>query len=167
MQKNIFIQKKMPWKHKFVLLGLMVLVSLLMVYAFDDQVQIIKGILFSWVLIIASYHDLETRIIPNHIHVLILLIGLFDVSIFDALIGLILVPMPFFIFACMKEGSFGGGDIKLIGACAFLLGLQSAFVGIVTSLIIAISFNILGREKYFAFVPYISVGMILAMIIGK
>jgi len=128
--------------------------------------SLLKPAMFGGVLILASYLDVITRIIPDWVHLVIMGIGLIDISLLDSVLGLILLPLPFFIMAYKSEGSIGGGDIKLIGACGFMLGLNSAYLGVLISLILVIIHQgiIKGKVKdsSFAFVPYISMGMLIA-----
>ena len=126
--------------------------------------MIVKNILFILVLLYASYYDRKHRIIPDKVHVFILLLGLIHVSLVDALIGLIVVPLPVLIIAITK-GGIGGGDIKLIGACSFFLGVVDGLYGTVLGILIAVlihGFMLLIKKKKinetFAFAPYLSLG---------
>lgn len=128
---------------------------------------IIKNLLFVLVLIYASYCDIKTRIIPDKVHVMILLLGLIQVNWFDSILGLLLVPLPFLVVALLKEGSMGGGDIKLVGACSFFLGFSNGLVGSCVGLAFGIFLNVLYfcyvRLDYtgkFALVPYLGIGYV-------
>lgn len=125
----------------------------------------VKGCLFAMLLIVASYIDIKTRTIPDWIHVLIMLVALIDIDWVDSLIGFALVPLPFFIMACVKEGSIGGGDVKLVGACGFYFGFIDGIQGITLSLIIVITTMIfyitkdtLNKLDGFPFAPYLTIG---------
>ncbi|MBN4051071.1 prepilin peptidase [bacterium AH-315-G05] len=133
--------------------------------AFDSLSLIIKGSLFATILTIAGYIDIKTKTIPDYIHVLIILVGLININLVQSLIGLVIVPLPFFIMACIKENSIGGGDIKLMGACGFFLGVTGGIVGSVVGLVVAIIINVLycriKRKKEdtgFALAPYLGAG---------
>jgi leader peptidase (prepilin peptidase)/N-methyltransferase len=130
-------------------------------------VLIIKNILFVAVLIYASYCDIKTRIIPDKVHVMIILLGLIQVSWLDSILGILLVPLPFLVVALLKDGSMGGGDIKLVGACSFFLGFSNGLLGSSVGL----AFGILANMLYFWYmkldytgkvplVPYIGAGFI-------
>lgn len=128
---------------------------------------IIKGCLFTGLLIIAGYVDIKTRTIPDWIHVLIILIGLIKINPLESLVGLIIVPLPFFIMACVKENSIGGGDVKLVGACGFFLGVRGGIAGSIIGLIIAVAvegvYYVIKKKDQsmgFALVPYLSMGCI-------
>lgn len=129
------------------------------------SVLIIKNLLFVLVLIYANYCDIKTWIIPDKVHVMILLLGLIQVNWFDSILGLLLVPLPFLVVALLKEGSMGGGDIKLVGACSFFLGFSNGLVGSCVGLAFGIFLNVLYswyvRLDYtgkFALVPYLGIG---------
>lgn len=129
---------------------------------------VIKNVLFVVVLIYASYCDIKTRIIPDKVHVMILLLGLIQVKWLDSILGMLLVPLPFLVVALLKEGSMGGGDIKLVGACFFFLGFSDGLFGSSVGL----TFGILVNVLYFwymkldytgkvALVPYLVMGYVL------
>ncbi|SKC77708.1 prepilin peptidase [Maledivibacter halophilus] len=105
--------------------------------------MMIKNILFIVVLIYASYCDIKTRIIPDKVHVMIILLGLIQVNIVTSILGLLLVPLPFLVVALIKNGTLGGGDIKLVGACSFYLGLSGGLLGSSLGLAFAILVNVL------------------------
>lgn len=159
------------WKCKL----LICLVSLVMlIVAFDDPLMIVKGFLFAVVLIIAGCIDIKTKTIPDYIHVLIISTGLIKIELLQSILGLIIVPLPFFIMACLKENSIGGGDIKLVGACGFFLGVTGGLVGSVIGLMIAVVVNGLyyaiknkNKKIGFALAPYLGIGCIFAYIIEQ
>jgi leader peptidase (prepilin peptidase)/N-methyltransferase len=132
---------------------------------------VIKNVLFVVVLIYASYSDIKTRIIPDKVHMMILLLGLIQVSWLDSILGMLLVPLPFLAVALLKVGSMGGGDIKLVGACSFFLGFSNGLVGSSVGL----AFGILVNVLYFwyikldytgkvALVPYLGIGYVICYI---
>lgn len=153
------------WKCK-LLMGLASLISLVsLVIAFDDLLMIIKGFLFAEILIVASYIDIKTRTVPDWIHVLIMLVGLIKMDIVQSILGFFIVPLPFFIMACLKENSIGGGDIKLMAACGFFLGVKGGVIGSIIGLLMAVVVNgvyyeIKNKDKKisFALAPYLGVG---------
>jgi leader peptidase (prepilin peptidase)/N-methyltransferase len=138
------------------------------------DLMIIKGYLFALILIVAGYIDIKTKTIPDYIHVLIIIVGLINIDLVESLIGLIIVPLPFFIMAWLKENSIGGGDIKLVGACGFFLGVTGGLVASVIGLMMAVVVNgvyyvIKNKDKTigFALAPYIGLGCMCAYIVRK
>ncbi|MDF1616171.1 prepilin peptidase [Petrocella sp. FN5] len=129
---------------------------------------------FIMLLTYASMIDLRTRTIPDHIPMLIILIGLIDMEPVSAVLGLILVPLPYFIMALLKENSIGGGDIKLMGACGFYLGLQVGYVasvlGLMLALIIHFAYSVIGNKKVTKNIPlgpHLGAGCIIAYFVIK
>lgn len=133
---------------------------------------IIKGFLFAGILMAAGYIDIKTKTIPDWIHVLIIFVGLIEINLMESMIGLTIVPLPFFIIACLKENSIGGGDIKLMAACSFFLGVKGGVAGSIIGLAIAVAVNgvyyvIKKKDKNigFALAPYIALGCIFSYIL--
>ena len=126
---------------------------------------LIKNILFVGVLVYASYCDIKTRIIPDRVHVMIILLGLIHMDLMSCILGLVLVPLPFLVVALIKNGAIGGGDIKLVVACSFYLGLSGGLLGSCLGLAFAIFVNVLyfrykglDYNGKFALVPYLGIG---------
>lgn len=138
---------------------------------------IASAVLFSCLLITASLWDIRKRIIPDSLCVLIALTGLLTFTP-GKLLGLLLA-LPLFIAALMKEGGMGGGDIKLTAASGFVLGLPTASVGLILGMMAALLFYLplhfipkLKKSKGQAvhqtalpLVPFLTIGFIAAQII--
>lgn len=91
------------WRYK-VIMALISLTSLsLLIVFFDNHYRIIKGYLFAVILIVAGYIDIRTKTIPDYIHVLIIIVGLINIDLMESILGLIIVPLPLFIMACIRE----------------------------------------------------------------
>jgi leader peptidase (prepilin peptidase)/N-methyltransferase len=135
---------------------------------------LIKNILFVVVIVYASYCDIKTRIIPDRVHVMIILLGLIHIDLAPSILGLLLMPLLFLVVAFMKDEAIGGGDIKLVGACSFYLGLSGGILGSSVGLAFAIFVNMLyfrytgldynGRV---ALVPYLGIGYVLVCIMKR
>jgi len=98
----------------------------------------LKFSVFALILVIAGYIDVKTRTIPDSIHVLIVVVALIRLDWMNSMLGLLFVPLPYFIMALLKENSIGGGDIKLMGACGFYLGVRAGYAGSIMGLFIAV-----------------------------
>lgn len=134
-----------------------------------QYIHIVQLVSFIMLLTYAAMIDLKTRTIPDHIPVLIILIGLIDIEPISAVLGLMLVPLPYFIMALLKENSIGGGDIKLMGACGFYLGLQVGYVasilGLLFAIIIHLAYSVIGSKKMtksIPLAPYLGAGCLIA-----
>ena len=105
--------------------------------------SILQGVLFSSLLLVASYTDIKRREIPDTVCVLLVLTGFLKFS-FQNLLG-IFIALPFLIAAMLKEKSIGGGDIKLIAAVGLVLGFWKGIYGLIIGLILLILFYIMFR----------------------
>ena len=103
---------------------------------------IIKGILFALLLIAAAIYDLRKREIPDAIPFLIVSIGFISINILEALVGLFMTGIPYLLAAILIKKdigfSMGGGDIKLMGACGFVLGAPLGTLQSIISLLLAL-----------------------------
>lgn len=132
------------------------------------KIFILKGILYALVLAYASFCDIKTKTIPDKVHILIIIVALINLNILNSIIGLLLVPIPFFTTALIKGGGIGGGDVKFMGANGFFLGVKGGLVGSFLGLIIAITvikiyYKIKKKDNNISFplAPYLSVGCFL------
>ena len=92
----------------------------------------IQAALFITLLAIASVTDVNERVISNNMCALIALTGLIGFSPVK-LFG-ILAALPLFIAAVCKEGSIGGGDIKMAAASGVVLGFGGGIAGLTIGL---------------------------------
>jgi len=102
--------------------------------------SILQGLLFSSLLLAASYTDIKRREIPDTVCVLLVLTGFPKFSCLN-LLG-IFVALPFLIAAMLKEKSIGGGDIKLTATVGFVLGFWKGIYGLIIGLSTLILFYI-------------------------
>lgn len=136
-------------------------------------VLLFKGVLFASLLIIASIHDIRTRLIPNWVPLALIGSGLLQLQFVPALIGFIATGLPFFLAAVITGGKIGGGDIKLMAACGFVLGpmgglLQSVF-GLTFVLLFAIGIAFrngfqTAKQTALPLVPFLAAGGLLSFI---
>ena len=105
--------------------------------------SILQGVLFSFLLLAASYTDIKKREIPDMVCVLLALTGFLQFN-YPNLLG-IFVALPFLIAAMFKEKSIGGGDIKLTAAVVFVLGFWKGIYGLIIGLTLLILFYIMLR----------------------
>lgn len=130
---------------------------------------LLQGAAFFLALLGASICDLRQREIPPVFPMIIAIAGLINFS--PASLWGIALCLPFLIAAWRNERSMGGGDIKLVTACGFLLGLPAGTLG----LIIGLTVQLLeyGAARLFHFrhdravplAPCLSIGYFAAYII--
>lgn len=119
--------------------------------------------------------DMQTMTIPNILILFFLAPAILEVcrtgstGIWDRAIGFFVISVPLLILTLIIPGCFGGGDIKLVAVCGFILGYQAmlfaAFLSIVSCGIVSVI--LLAKKKikksdHIAFGPYLSCGILLA-----
>lgn len=138
----------------------------------DDISLILKCFFYALILIYASYRDIKEKIIPDKVHLIIMIVSLIKINLMESALGFIIVPLPFFITALLKGDGIGGGDVKLMASSGFLLGLKGGFIGSIIGLTIAIAVNsiyykIKRRDGKLSFplAPYLSIGCFTALLL--
>lgn len=138
----------------------------------DDMYLIVKGFFYVLILIYGSYRDIKEKIIPDKVHLIIMIVSLIKINLMDSALGFIIVPLPFFITALLKGDGIGGGDVKLMASSGFLLGLKGGFIASIIGLTVAITINFIyykvkNKDKNISFplAPYLSVGCCLSFLI--
>lgn len=124
--------------------------------------------------------DFDTMTIPNGLIIaLIVPVGIFtvlhpEVSITSRLIGFFVISLPMYLLTIIIPDCFGGGDIKLIAVCGFLLGWKLTLLAFFISVLIgggyAIYLLISKKSKtgaHIAFGPYLCVGIMVSLLYGN
>jgi leader peptidase (prepilin peptidase)/N-methyltransferase len=137
-----------------------------------DQMLMLKSAFFILILLHGAIIDVKTKTIPDYIPLTIIISGFIGIELSSSLLGLILVPLPYFIMAIIKENSMGGGDIKLMGACGFYLGLSAGTLGSIIGLFLAViihsSYTTITKknmDKSIPLAPYLGTGCLIAHMI--
>jgi Type II secretory pathway, prepilin signal peptidase PulO and related peptidases len=128
-------------------------------------------------LLVLSMIDLRTHTIPFGINLFIFFLGvirlLLDYQHFSVyLIGFFAVSgFLYLIYLVTRGKGMGGGDIKLMAAVGLLLGwkliMLAFFLGcILASIIHPIRMKVKKQGKVLAFGPYLSAGIIIAVLYG-
>lgn len=141
------------------------------------------GIIFS-LLVVISVIDLYHQIIPDSLNISILIVAIvynilnytlygINPNIFDHALGLIMSGGLFLIIAIISKGNMGGGDIKLIGALGFILGVKKSLLNIFLSFlfgavisIFLLLFKIKTRKDAIPFGPFICLAFIVTILWG-
>lgn len=119
----------------------------------------LRCILLCYLLVLAGAADIATREIPDVFHVLIAMAGLIGFQPVTALTGFLLVPLPF-LTAALKTGKIGGGDVKLMAASGFALGVSGGFWMMFWGLVTALLWNSAMRQgkESLPLAPFLAVG---------
>ncbi len=137
--------------------------AFLLVYGFS--VFTLRCILLCQVLAMAGVVDQKTWEIPDIFHLLIFMVGLVGFRLLPALCGLLLVPLPLFV-AAWKTGKIGGGDVKLMAASGFALGVSAGVRMTVWGLAAGLLWNAIfhkGRGS-FPLAPFLAFGCFMALL---
>lgn len=65
---------------------------------------LVKGLLFTSLLVIASIHDIRTREVPNWLSLALIGSGLLQLQLVPALIGLVSTGLPYLLAAVATNG---------------------------------------------------------------
>lgn len=159
-----------PW-----LIVFPVLESALLVWRYGFEPELLRGMALCLALLYASVADIRTREVPDCLPVVIAvaaLIGRTPDELPLMVLAATVVTIPQLAVAIMRPGSYGGADIKIMTAGAFLLGLSRGLTAIIVGLLIAITCTLFVRKikkqtlkASFALVPYLSVGILFAYFI--
>jgi leader peptidase (prepilin peptidase)/N-methyltransferase len=86
---------------------------------------------------------------------------------------MLVVSLPMLIMAMVIDGAFGGGDIKLMIVCGFLLGWQNTltafFVAVIIAGSISLALTLGGKTKkgaHIAFGPHLCLGILGSLLYG-
>lgn len=139
---------------------IIVTVTFLWFYGFSYEA--LRGICFCHVLNMTAVYDRATYQIPNTFCILLAMTGLIIFQPLSAFMGLFIVSLPFCIAGI--KGKMGGGDVKLMMASGFVLGLQRGFFMILASLMAAVIGNwLMQKKEKIPLAPYFAVGGFLAL----
>lgn len=134
--------------------------------------------LFVSALIVLSVIDFRTFEIPEATTRFIAILGVIQIALdyqnwSKYVIGFFVIVIPLDLLWHVSGGqAIGGGDVKLMGAAALLLGYKyivlAFFVGcIVGSPIHLIRMKVSKEGKVLAMGPYLSIGIVLTMFFGE
>ena len=125
----------------------------------------VKGVALFILLILASYHDIKTRQIPDKYSMVIALLALCAPR-YENLWG-VFCCLPFLI-AALSVGGIGGADIKIMGAAGMVIGLVPGIFAMTIGLLGMIFFHFArslfigkmqGKQSY-PLIPFLTAGII-------
>ena len=157
--------------------------SLIVVTVFGPTVQMLWGLLFTWVLITLTFIDFDTQLLPDRYTLPLAALGLAINSysiytsptqaIWGYVIGFLCLWIVYYLFKIVtgKEG-MGYGDFKLLAALGAWMGplmlplivLLSSLVGAIIGIILL---KVVRKENLpFAFGPYLAIAGWIAFLWG-
>ena len=120
------------------------------------------------ILLLATVTDFKKREVPYIYIILLILTALIDFRAFNMLGCLLSVP---FYFAQKEGRCMGGGDVLIVAALGFSLGLAPTLVTVIIGCIVFIIAGLVteikkGKGKeLFPFVPALTVGYIVTTVL--
>lgn len=152
----------------------------LLYFYFGLTPLLLKYLFLTSVLTVVAFTDLEAYLIPNGVLLVALLGGIVlnlwarDLTLFSALLGLVLSFGFFAFLALVSRGGMGGGDAKLAGAIGFFLGWPLAAVAVFLACLFAgllgillLSLKLKGRKDRLPFAPFLAAGALVTIVWGE
>jgi leader peptidase (prepilin peptidase)/N-methyltransferase len=143
-------------------------------FGFTWMTPLSLGVCF--ILLAISLIDYESMEIPNGLVIVLIPLAAAavwldpGVTLLQRGIGFFTVSVPLLIAAFVKENAFGGGDIKLMAVCGFLLGWQSVFLAFLIALLTGVCYALAVKKRKnepFAFGPFLCFGVVIALLYGN
>lgn len=129
-------------------------------------------------LVIAAVY-FATQEIPDFFHWMMIPLAVAAVWVFpevvllSRVVGVFVISAPMLALAMVIKGAFGGGDMKLMAVCGFLLGWQATLVAFFIAVLLGGGWGVLllatGRGKkgqQIAFGPALCTGVFVALLWG-
>lgn len=134
---------------------------------------LLQGGFFTVLLAAASFWDIRKRTIPDILCLFIALTGLLTFE--PKKLWGVLAAVPLLIAAWIWKGGMGGGDIKLMAAAGFVLGLRPSMTAMVVGFAVlalfygvyAIIQKLRGRDmpRAYPLAPFLSLGCLMVYFI--
>ena len=148
------------------------------VFGFSYMTLLAIGV--SSVLMAVSLIDLGTTEIPNGLIIALVPFAVAayfvqpEISLISRGIGFFAVSLPLLALAVAISGAFGGGDIKLVAVCGFLLWWQNILLAFFVAVLLGGSYAVYlltsgkrKRREHMVFGPALCAGIIFAMFFGE
>lgn len=169
-------------RYPLVELGTM-LASLVVLFTFGPTLQMICGLIFTWLLIALSGIDFDTQYLPDSLTTPLLGIGLLintqhifttpEKAMIGCVIGYFILWLINFVFTRIKKRvGMGTGDFKLVAGFGAWLGYEHflpimLISSVVGSIIGGILYLIYRESRYFPFGPCLALAAWIQLIWGK
>lgn len=160
MTQVIKILRESRIAERILLFALLFLCTGILLKMQSETWILFKGILFIISLLIISFSDFKLQITPDILLIPVICSGFISVT-WNSVAGLFFPSALFLTMAYFKNG-IEGGDIKLMAACGFVLGIYgailAALIGLLLFLIVHLPTYLKQKNKVYALAPCLSVG---------
>ena len=151
-------------------------VGLILLPIYGLSLTTVKGMILILLLLYASISDIKSRIVPNCIPLMILIlsfVGFKSAYLLSMVVGALIVFIPQIVLAVINpQRACGGADLKISTTLAFVLGAEKGIFALIVGMLFAvIVISIYNKVKEkdqkesFPLVPFLSVGAIIAYMI--
>lgn len=156
--------------HRPAALLLSVCTCILLLKTFTSQLDILKGFLLSEALICAGICDGLSHEIPDFLMIPMIAAGFIGFKPIPSIEGFFSVSLLFYIMARLTNGkAIGGGDIKLIAAAGFVLGISGTVGGTILGMALFLTaypaLKLKKKKQYYAMAPWLGTGCFFAYLL--
>jgi len=170
---------RIPFRYPVVeALGAIFALACLLVFGLSLLALMVFAV--TMILLAIALIDFDTTQIPDSLIIALAPLAVASiwllpkVTLLSHAIGLVAVALPMLLLTLAIPGAFGGGDIKLMAVCGFLLGWQLTLLAFFIALLIggsiAIFLLVSGKRKrgqHMVFGPSICAGTVTALFYGN
>lgn len=173
-----YCKEKISWRYPLVEL-VCALLSLLCFWRYGFDLRYLFSFFLLLILTTLALIDYDTLEISNLFHIILIPFALAavwlypDISLTARFIGLFVISVPMLILTILIADAFGGGDIKLMAVCGFLLGFQATILAFFFAILIGgtyaaylLASKKITRGKHIAFGPYLCMGVACSLLWG-
>lgn len=161
------------------------LLYITMYLKFSFSVDFIFYSLISSVLLAIIFIDFKEMIIPDSLVLSILVLSGINKSVnyfvyglspdlFGSILGMLIAGGLFLAIVMLSRGGMGGGDVTLIGALGFVLGVKYILLNIFLSFVLGaiisvflLAAKIKTRKDPIPFGPFIALGFFMTVLMGQ
>lgn len=163
-------------KSKFnkLIITISICVSTFMAFRFGLTFELLKATLIYAVFLFASVCDIKERKVEDFVPIMLLLIGLINVSptvLYSRAMAFAISFALMFVIAILSNNKIGGADVKFIPACFFIIGAVKGVFGLISGLLFAVIGTLIrnkvkkSEDKTLPLIPYLSAGFIVSFML--
>lgn len=149
-----------------------ILIGAALCIRFHDPMTVIKGIIYSTILLWAANTDIHTHHASDCCSAMIAISALIGTDTKDLpvmLFGAVFCFLPqILVNMILPDRAVGGADIKISTACGFLLGVTRGAAGLIAGLMFSVICSLITRKRKdekLPLIPYLAAGFIPAYFI--
>ena len=171
--------KRVDYK-RVTVIGLIFIAALVAAYVrFGFSLMVLVSAVVAGILLAITVIDYDIQEIPDKLVITLIPCAVAmvwlqpQVTLLSRGIGFLAISLPMLLLALVINGAFGGGDIKLMTVCGFMLGWQSVLVAFFIAILLAGAWIVVlvvrkkaKRGQHIAFGPALCAGVFAALLYG-